>query len=91
MNGLGLSLFDKMNGIDNQRHIVLNLRAQLFPTTVNSQNRKKTYKIQCELPANIGRLVCICKCTVGVQRGLGSVCAAGWVPCQPVARALKPT
>lgn len=30
-----------MNGIDNQRHIVLNLRAQLFHTAVNSQNNKK--------------------------------------------------
>lgn len=43
--GGGVSLLGRQtNGIDNQRHIVLNLRAQLFLTTVNPQNSKKKKK-----------------------------------------------
>lgn len=54
---VGVTVEQKQNGIDNQRHIVLNLRARLFPTTVNPQNsnRKKQkkkhikYKVICLL------------------------------------------
>lgn len=42
-------VWNKMNGIDNQRHIVLNLRAQLFHTAVNSKNNKKKNILKCLL------------------------------------------
>lgn len=44
-----------MNGIDNQRHIVLNLWAQLVHTAVNSLNNKKKCEVHCVMPADVGR------------------------------------
>lgn len=74
----------KMNGIDNQRHIVLNLRAQLFHTAVNSQNNKNSVKYIVKCLLMLAGNVCICKALWVSKRALAPVqCAVGLVGTVP--------
>lgn len=70
----GRIVWNKLNGTDNQRHIVLNLRAQLFHTAVNSQNNKKSVKYIVKCLLMLAGNFCIYK-ALWVSKG-------AWAPVQ---------